>query len=121
MAVGNGESMPAKLTQRDLDDFERLLADPAESHFSAALVRLIKKADPQNRHRLARVYPEHVGAVVKFEIMGEGARLWRCGRCGHLNAVFPDFDPWPATCLSCCQRTEPQRMQNAKCKTQNEK
>ena len=59
--------MAAQLTQFDLDHFEDMLVNG--THFSAALCRLIRKADPENRQRLALVYPEHVMACALFDLV----------------------------------------------------
>jgi hypothetical protein len=99
--------MPAKLTQWDLDNFERLfVAGPETDHFSAHLVRLIRKADFENRERLAEVYPEHVQANDLYDKAPRDSRLWRCSFCERINARHPDH-AWPDTCIGCHSKSEP--------------
>jgi hypothetical protein len=60
-------SLTPRPSERDVQDIEKLLIDPAENHLSAHLFRLIKRMDGEHRERLRRVYPHHVAAVEKWE------------------------------------------------------
>lgn len=76
--------MAAQLSDYDLEDLGRLLADASETHFSAQLVRLIKSANKENRRRMTVAFPEHVRAVRLWED-NAGKPMWRCGACGTIN------------------------------------
>jgi hypothetical protein len=77
--------MSAQLSQHDLQDLGQLIAGDA-THFSAHLVRLIKRADSENRQLLARVFPIHVQAVDLWESSG-GKPMWLCPACFTINTI----------------------------------
>lgn len=54
------------LSQWDRDNVGELLSDRS-THFGAHLMRLIAKADFQQRATLALVYPEHVEAFERWQ------------------------------------------------------
>lgn len=97
--------MSAKLTQNDMDNFESLI-DGTATHFSAQLVRLIKRADHKNRAKLAQVFPEHVEAEFLWEVAPRPTRLWICPFCGWPNASrLNGF--YPGSCCKCVRASEP--------------
>lgn len=71
--------MPAKLNERDVQDLGAILTDvrgEREHHFGAWLLRLIKKADRENRQQLAMAYPDHVAAVDLWDRGAHRAMSW---------------------------------------------
>jgi len=54
-------------SERDVQEIEKLLIDPKETHLTAHLFRLIKKMDREHRERIRQVYPHHVEAIEHWE------------------------------------------------------
>ena len=98
--------MGAKLSQADLDDFEQLFVAGSATHYSAHVVRLIRKADFENKMLLSTIYPDHVAANTLFDLAPLGSRLWRCEECDHL-AYRPPAEVHPGRCQYCGMATEP--------------
>jgi len=63
--------MPAKLSNFDRENMDRLLAGYGD-WFSAKLMRLIMKADRENKERLRIAFPDHVQAYEDY-MRGEDA------------------------------------------------
>jgi len=61
--------MPAKLSNFDRENMDRLLAGDFD-WFSAKLMRLIMKADTDNKELLRQVFPDHVQAYDDY-VRGE--------------------------------------------------
>lgn len=59
------------LTKFDLDNFEMLLDPRRASWFTAHLVRLIQKADSDNRELLRMAYPDEVAAFERWFFTGD--------------------------------------------------
>jgi hypothetical protein len=62
----------ARLSDYDRQNIGRIIGGegvPGDyfTNFSSHLLRLIKKADPDNRRAIALVYPEHVAALEEWE------------------------------------------------------
>lgn len=55
------------INDHDRAHIGRIIADGYGDWFTAHLLRLIKKADAENRTRLATLYPEEVAAVIEWE------------------------------------------------------
>jgi predicted phage gp36 major capsid-like protein len=55
------------LTNHDKANIGEIIADRHGDWFTAHLLRLIKKADFENRARLSLIYPEEVQAVFEWE------------------------------------------------------
>ena len=53
------------ISEHDKENIGEILAGYGD-WFSADLIRLIAKADAQNRARLARVFPDHVQAYLDW-------------------------------------------------------
>lgn len=98
--------MGAKLSQFDLDHFEDLFKPDAFHHYSAHVVRLIRKADWENKKLLAVVYPDHVMINTIFDNAPAQSRLWRCESCSAINARLAD-EVHPGSCVTCGKPTEP--------------
>jgi len=63
--------MPAQLSEFDRKNMERILAGEFD-WFSAKLMRLIRKADRENKERLRIAFPDHVQAYDDY-MRGEDA------------------------------------------------
>lgn len=57
--------MTAKLSPHDMANFDRIVRGYGD-WFSAELVRLIAKADKENRERLRIAFPDHVEAYERW-------------------------------------------------------
>lgn len=57
--------MPAQLSDYDKANLDKILGGHGD-WFSAALMRLIMKADNENRRLLRVVYPDHVKAFEEY-------------------------------------------------------
>lgn len=58
--------MTATLSKFDIDHIDEIIAGKLGDWFSADLLRLIRKADLENRELLRQVYPEHVAAYEEW-------------------------------------------------------
>ena len=70
MAVHDGTVGYGQLSAFDLDDFERLMS-ARNDWFAADLVRLIAKADRENRERLRAGFPGEVAAFERWYATGD--------------------------------------------------
>ncbi len=71
LSIGQAIGGAALLSDYDRENIGNIIAEHGTrgefSNFSAHLLRLIKKADADNRRALALVYPEHVQALEEWE------------------------------------------------------
>ena len=60
------DPMHPRPSRFDLGNIESILAGEHD-HFSAQLMRLVKRSDAENRARIRQIYPNHVDAVEMWE------------------------------------------------------
>jgi hypothetical protein len=70
-AAGGDEAKPVKLSDFDRDNVANIVCDRRPwseyTNYGAHVLRMVKKADAEQREVLRRVYPDHVAAVEAWE------------------------------------------------------